>query len=99
MFGSRDTATGRTLWEKIGGKDIGAVMTDYWKPYEHFVPPEKHTQSKAETFTVEGYNSLFRHFLARLRRKSKCYSKSQQMLRYSVLMLMAKWNGTLTILN
>ena len=30
-------------------------MTDYWKPYEHFVPPEKHTQSKAETFTVEGY--------------------------------------------
>ena len=74
-------------------------MTDYWKPYEYFVPPEKHMQSKAETFTVEGYNSLLRHFLARLRRKSKCYSKSQQMLRYSILMLMAKWNGTLTILN
>ncbi len=68
-------------------------MTDDWKPYEHFVPPEKHTQSKAETFTVEGYNSLFRHVLARLRRKSKCYSKSQEMLRYSVVMLMAKWNG------
>lgn len=73
-------------------------MTDHWRPYESFVPPEKHTQSKAETFTVEGYNSLFRHFLARLRRKSKCYSKSQDMLRYSVVMLMAKWNGTLTIL-
>ena len=55
-------------------------------------------QSKAETFTVEGYNSLLRHFLARLRRKSKCYRKSQEMLRYSVLMLMAKWNGRLTIL-
>ena len=41
-------------------------MTDDWKPYEHFVPPEKHTQSKAETFTVEGYNSLFRHVLARV---------------------------------
>ena len=81
------------------GKDIGSVMTDYWKPYEHFVPPEKHTQSKAETFTVEGYNSLFRHFLARLRRKSKCYSKSETMLRHSVVMLMAKWNGTLTIFN
>jgi insertion element IS1 protein InsB len=73
-------------------------MTDYWKPYEHFVPSEIHTQSKAETFTVEGYNSLFRHFLARLRRKSKCYSKSLDMLRYSVVMLMAKWNGSLTIL-
>ena len=81
------------------GKDIDSVMTDDWKPYEHFVPPEKHTQSKAETFTVEGDNSLFRHFLARLRRKSKCYSKSETMLRHSVVMLMAKWNGTLTIFN
>jgi insertion element IS1 protein InsB len=61
-------------------------MTDYWRPYEQFVPKELHTQSKAETYTVEGYNSSFRHFLARLRRKSKCYSKSKIML---------KWNGEL----
>ncbi|MBA3757005.1 MAG: IS1 family transposase, partial [Nitrosomonas sp.] len=27
-------------------------------------------------------------FLARMRRKSKCYSKSQEMLRYSVMLLM-----------
>jgi insertion element IS1 protein InsB len=73
-------------------------MTDYWKPYEHCVPPEIHTQSKAETFTVEGDNSRFRHFLARLRRKSQCSSKSLDMLRYAVVMLMAKWNGSLTIL-
>ena len=70
-------------------------MTDYWEPYGKFIPPAKHIQSKAETFTVEGYNSLFRHFLARLRRKSKCYSKSEKMLRLSVLLLMAKWNGLL----
>jgi hypothetical protein len=51
---------------------------------------------KAETYTVEGYNSLFRHFLARLRRKSKCYSKSKMiMLKYSVMLLMFKWNGEL----
>ena len=75
-------------------------MTDFWKPYEHFVPREKHVQSKAETFTVEGYNSLFRHFLARLRRKTKCYSKSKLMLQYSVMLLMAKWNNELqAILN
>jgi transcriptional regulator with XRE-family HTH domain len=36
------------------------------------VRQEKHIQTKAETFTVEGYNSLFRHFLARMRRKTKC---------------------------
>ena len=38
-------------------------MTDYWKAYQKFIPQDKHVQSKAETFTVEGYNSLFRHFL------------------------------------
>jgi len=77
---------------------IATVMTDYWDPYEHFVPPEKHIQSKAETFTVEGYNSLFRHFLARFCRKTKCYRKSETMLRYSVMLLMAHWNGELEYL-
>ena len=90
----------RKLWEAIKDKNMRDVMNDYWSPYEKFVPKEMHTQSKAETYTIEGYNSLFRHFLARLRRKSKCYSKSKKMLKYSVLLLMLKWNGKLeTILN
>jgi len=83
------------VWAAIQSPLIAQVMTDYWEPYEHVVPPEKHIQSKAETFTVEGYTSLFRHFLARFRRKTKCYSKSESMLRYSVMLLMAKWNGEL----
>ena len=53
--------------------EIANVMTDNWQPYQAFLPSEIHTQSKAQTFTVEGYNSLFWHFLARLRRRSKCY--------------------------
>jgi insertion element IS1 protein InsB len=87
--------TGARLWAAIESPMIAAVMTDYWEPYTQFVPSEKHRQSKAETYTVEGYNSLFRHFLARLRRKTKCYSKSETMLRYSVMLLMAQWNGEL----
>jgi len=54
------------------------IASDYWKPYESIIPSEKHIQSKKETFTVEGYNSLFRHSLARMRRKSKCYSKKNR---------------------
>ena len=73
-------------------------MTDYWKPYEDFVPKKNHIQSKAETYTVEGYNSLFRHFLARLRRKTKCYTKSLEMLIYSVKLLMEYRNNKITIL-
>ena len=74
------------------------ITSDYWKAYEVIVPKVKHIQSKAETYTVEGYNSLFRHYLARMRRKSKCYSKSKQMLELSMLLLMHKRNNTLSIL-
>ena len=74
-------------------------MTDYWKSYEAFVPHDIHIQSKAETYTVEGENSLFRHFLARMRRRTKCYSKCNKMLEYSFRLLMAKRNGELSILN
>lgn len=77
----------------------GKVCIDYWKAYGEFVPEEKHTKSKKETFTVERYNSLFRHFLARLRRKNKCYTKALYMLVYSVKLLMVKWNNDLSILN
>ena len=75
------------------------ITSDYWKAYESIVPKYKHIQSKAETFTVEGYNSLFRHFLARMRRKSKCYSKSKYMLELSMLLLMHERNNKLSILN
>jgi len=99
-LGDRGIATGKQLWEAIQDIQIGKIATDYWKPYENFVPKDLHIQSKAETFTVEGYNSLFRNFLARMRRKSKCYSKSKEMLKYSVTLLMLKWNyGLEDILN
>jgi insertion element IS1 protein InsB len=75
------------------------IASDYWKPYGQIIPKEKHIQTKAETFTVEGYNSLFRHFLARMRRKSKCYSKKVEMLKLSFLLLMHYRNGTLFILD
>ncbi|MFH1158165.1 MAG: IS1 family transposase [Pseudomonadota bacterium] len=99
VLGSRDTVTGEKLWQSVGALAAGAVATDYWKPYEAFVPKPQHVQSKAETFTVEGYNSLFRHFLARLRRKSKCYSKCEKMLELSMRLLMAQWNAQISILN
>ena len=59
-------------------------MTDHWRAYTEFLPENIHTQYKAETYTVEGYNGILRYFLARLRRKTKCYTKSIEMLKYSV---------------
>jgi transposase-like protein/IS1 family transposase len=73
------------------------IASDYWKLYESIIPKEKHIQTKAETFIVEGYNSPFRHFLARMRRKSKCYSKTMEMLNLSLLLLMHYRNQRLSI--
>ena len=38
---------------------------------------------------VEGENTRLRHYLARLHRKTLCYSKSKEMLAYSVKLLIA----------
>ena len=95
-IGDRSAKTGMSLWEKIKSKLSNPwLMTDYWAAYELFLQPDRHIQSKAETFTVEGYNSIFRHFLARLRRKAKCYSKSLKMLALSIELLIFKRNGQL----
>ncbi|MCP3659302.1 MAG: IS1 family transposase [Bacteroidetes bacterium] len=83
----------------MANKSIDTIFTDYYKAYESIIQKSQHIQSKAETYTIEGYNSLFRYFLARMRRKTKCYSKSTEMLEYSIKLLMAKWNGEISILN
>jgi IS1 family transposase len=36
---------------------------------------------------VEGENTRLRHYLARLHRKTLCYSKSVEMLRHSIKLL------------
>ena len=72
--------TGEQLWEAIKIPLIDQVMTAYWEPYEKFIPSDQHMQSKAEACTVEGYNSVFRHFLTRVRWKTKDYSQSETML-------------------
>ena len=49
----------------------------------------KHVISKSETCLVESYNSVLRYYLARLHRKTKCYSNSILMLTLSVKLLLA----------
>ena len=99
MCGDRSTKTFTKLWNKIKDLEINGFCSDYWKSYAELIPDEKHMESKAETFTVEGYNARIRHYLARFRRKSKCYSKAEHMIEKSLKLLMLKLNNELTILN
>ncbi len=77
---------------------MNKMVSDYWKVYEKIMSKEKRIQSKSETFTVESYYNLFRHFLVRMRHKSKCYSKSKYELELSILLLIPKRNNQLPIL-
>ena len=78
--------------------NIGCFCSDYWKSYEEFIPKQKHIQSKAETYTIEGYNSRIRHYLARFKRRGKCYSKAEYMIQRSLNLLFLKLNNELSIL-
>ena len=97
VLGNRGSETGKMLWNRVAAFAKGVVYADYWKSYKEMVPKEKLRQTKAETYTVESYNGIIRHFLARFRRKTKCYSKSEKMIEYSLLLLMVKRNNLLSI--
>jgi insertion element IS1 protein InsB len=92
VLGSRGYASGQLLWQSLEEKTIRWVMSDYWKVYPQIVPAHQLRQSKKETYTVEAYHTRLRHRLARLKRKSLCYSKSWLMLHYSLLLLMNQLN-------
>jgi insertion element IS1 protein InsB len=98
VIGDRSVHTGQKLWDNIKNVPIANIASDYWRSYEDFVPPEKHLQTKKETFTVEGFNCRIRHYLRRFHRKTLCYS-SEEMMNISLKLLMIKLNKILTILN
>jgi IS1 family transposase len=59
-------------------------VTDGYPVYPCFISNEDHIVSKTYMTRVEGENSRFRHYLARLHRKTFCYSKSEEMLELSI---------------
>ena len=78
---------------------MSIFCSDKWKSYNELIPADKLIQSKAETYTVEGYNCRIRHYLARFKRKSLCYSKSVVMIEKSLKLLFMKLNNELTIVD
>ena len=47
---------------------------------------------KSETYSVEGDNAELRHYLARLTRRSRCFSKCIHALRRAVELFVWCWN-------
>ena len=47
---------------------------------------------KSQTYSVEGQNAELRHYLARLHRSTRCFSKSIEALRRAIDLFVHFWN-------
>ena len=88
-LGRRDTQTAWRFVEKLPKAPHITYCTDYYS-YTVIFPKKAHLQSKKGTQTIESHNGRLRHYLARLRRKTKCYSKSLEMLEASLILFFAR---------
>lgn len=69
----------------FGEVEADIYATDDFRPY-NILPQERHVRSKAHTYTVESKNAQIRHYLARFRRRTKCYSKTVRMVVCSLIL-------------
>lgn len=72
-----EAETGIKLYNQLRNIDEGFYCNDHRKCYQEMLSSSFHIQSRAETYAVEGYNSRIRHYLARFKRKGKCYGKAK----------------------
>ena len=86
-IGDHSATTFKPLWKRIRLWNCYFWVSDGWKVYDSFLPDEDRIISKTYMTRVEGENSRLRHYLARLRRKTFCYSKSVEMLNISIRLL------------
>lgn len=92
QIGTRGKNTLKKLFHKIEPIICEHYYTDEHVSFEGVLPKEKHTASKTHTTTIEGINSAIRHYLARFRRKTKCYTKSENMLNHTMNLFIAYYN-------
>jgi len=69
--------------------------SDAYRLYESLIYAPGHHQglpNKSQTYSVEGDNAEVRHYLARLARSSRCFSRSIQALRNALKLFVYAWN-------
>lgn len=81
VVGDHSAATFRPLWDAISVWQCYFWVSDGNPVYPGFIPDGDQIVSKTYMIRVEGENTRLRHYLARLHRKTLCYSKSVEMRR------------------
>ena len=88
VLGDRSAKTFAKLWRIIKCWKSYSYVTDGYPVYPCFIDDEDHIISKTYMTRVEGENTRLRHYLARLHRRTLCYSKSEEMLKLSIKLLL-----------
>jgi insertion element IS1 protein InsB len=88
VMGERSSKTFKRLWAIVKCWQCFFYVTDGWKVYPMFIQQGDHMVSKTYMTRVEGENTRLRHYLARLHRQTLCYSKSLDMLKCSLRLLL-----------
>ena len=83
-------------WQQIvdAAPQAAFYFSDLYPAYRALLyAPGLHTPmpDKSETYRVEGMNAEFRHYLARLARKSRCFSRCVDALRRAVKLFVFAW--------
>ena len=76
VIGDRSAETFELLWHQVHRWESFWYVTDGYKVYPRFIESSDHLVSKTYMTRVENENTRLRHYLARLHRKTFCYSKS-----------------------
>jgi len=77
------------------GQRAQQYFSDQWELYQLLVYyPGKHavSEGKADPYAVEADNAELRHYLARLARRSRCFSRCIQALRNAVKLFVYAFN-------
>lgn len=88
ILGDRSAETFKQLWKIVRGWQSFWYVTDGYVIYPMFINELDHLVSKTYMTRIEGENTRLRHYLARLHRKTLCYSKSKEMLKASLRLLL-----------
>jgi len=88
VLGDHSAETFAPLWSIVAAWHCYFYVTDGWSVYPGFIPEGDQIVCKTYMTRVEGENTRLRHYLARLHRKTLCYSKSVEMLAHSVRLLL-----------
>lgn len=88
VLGDRSGETFKHLWKIVSGWKCFFYVTDGYCVYDKFIGDCDRIISKTYMTRVESENTRLRHYLARLHRKTLCYSKSKEMLGLSIRLVL-----------